>query len=166
MIKIAKKDITTTEADVIVNAANSYLMHKGGVALAIAKKAGPIIDEQSRKIIEQHGKLRVTEVAVTSAGNLKAKYIIHAVGPKGTKPQLLEKTLTNVFEKAIELNARKIAIPPISCGTFGFDKKIGAKILINVAKKYEKHFEEILIASIDEEIITYLRKEQKMQQGN
>ncbi len=166
MIKIAKQDITEVETDIIVNAANSYLMHKGGVALAIAKKAGPIIDEQSRKIIEQHGKLKVTEVAVTSAGNLKAKWVIHAVGPRGTKPELLEKTLTNVFEKAIELNARKIAIPPISCGIFGFDKKLGAKILIKVAKKYEKHFDEILIVSIDEEIITYLKKEQKMQQSN
>jgi len=166
MINIIKGDITKLSVDVIVNAANEYLIHGGGVARAIANAAGKEIIEQSQKIINKKGKLEVGEAVYTSAGNLKAngiKYIIHVVGPRGTKPDLLKKAITNVFELAKTLKIKTIALPAVSCGIFGFDKKQGTKIIFNISKKYEKQFEEILLVSIDEEIIDLWKKMQNPQ---
>lgn len=154
MIKVIKGDITKVKADVIVNAANEYLYHGGGVALAISRAGGPVVTEESKRWIKEHGKLNTTEVAVTSAGKLNAKWVIHAVGPRGTKPELLKKTIENVLDKAIELGAKSIALPAISCGIFGFDKKLGAEIIYNVCKHYLSRTElDIYLVSTDEDII-------------
>jgi len=158
MIKVLLKDITELEVDAIVNAANEYLFHGGGVAKAIATKGGRAIIEESNEYIKKHGKLKVTDVIATSAGNLKARYVLHAVGPRGTKPKLLEKTIINIFEKAKELKINTIALPAISCGVFGFDKALGTKIIVEVCKRYEKDFKEIILATIDEEVYNYFNK--------
>jgi O-acetyl-ADP-ribose deacetylase (regulator of RNase III) len=77
IIIIKQADLTGEDADAIVNAANSHLQHGGGVAGAIVRKGGRIIQDESDRI----GTVPVGQAVVTSAGSLKAKHVIHAVGP-------------------------------------------------------------------------------------
>ncbi len=161
MIKIIKEDITKLNTDAIVNAANEYLIHGGGVAKAIACAAGPELEKESKEIIIKKKKLKVGEVVYTTSGRLSQrgiKYVIHVVGPRGTKPELLEKAIINVFKLAKKLKAKTIALPAISCGIFGFNKPLGAEIIFKIAKKYEKDFDEIFLVSLDNEIIRDWKK--------
>lgn len=157
MIKIIGGDVTKLQVDVIVNAANEYLQHGGGVARVIANKAGKQLIEESNKIIAERGKLNVGEAVYTRAGNLNARYVMHAVGPRGTQEEKLKEILNNVFELAKKLEARSIALPAISCGIFGFDKEKGTRIIYEEAKKYAQDID-IFLVSIDKEIIDYWEK--------
>ncbi|MEZ0319552.1 MAG: ADP-ribose-binding protein [Pyrobaculum sp.] len=136
-IKLIKGDITEVEADVIVNAANSYLEHGGGVAAAIVRRGGYIIQEESREWVRRHGPVPVGGVAVTSAGKLKAKYVIHAVGPRcGIEPlEKLGEAVRNALLKADELGARSIAFPAISTGVFGCPYRDAAAQMANAIKE-------------------------------
>jgi len=128
-ISIIKGDLTESGADAIVNAANSYLQHGGGVAGAIARKGGPVIQEESNAI----GYVPVGECAVTSGGKLKARYVIHAVGPRwgeGDEHNKLRNAIRNVLSTAASKGFRSIALPAISAGIFGFPKAECAKIII------------------------------------
>jgi len=78
ILKVIKGDLTEEDVDAIVNAANSHLQHGGGVAGAIVRKGGRIIQEESNRI----GYVPVGRAAITTGGKLKAKYVIHAVGPR------------------------------------------------------------------------------------
>lgn len=120
-VVLMRGDITEVEADAIVNAANSYLEHGGGVAGAIVRKGGQVIQEESREWVRKHGPVPVGGVAVTSAGRLKAKYVIHAVGPRcGVEPsEKLAEAVKNALLKAEELGLVSIALPAISTGIFG-----------------------------------------------
>ncbi len=119
-------DITELEVDAIVNAANQYLEHGGGVAAAIVRKGGHVIQEESREWVRRYGPVPVGGVAVTSAGSLKARYVIHAVGPRcGIDPiERLREAVKNALLKAEELSCKSIAFPAISTGAFGcpYDK--------------------------------------------
>jgi O-acetyl-ADP-ribose deacetylase (regulator of RNase III) len=120
-VALLKGDITEVEADAIVNAANSYLEHGGGVAGAIVRKGGWVIQEESREWVRRFGPVPVGGVAVTSAGRLKAKYVIHAVGPRcGVEPvEKIAEAVRNALLKAEELGLSSIAFPAISTGAFG-----------------------------------------------
>ncbi|PLV59227.1 AAA family ATPase [Thermotoga sp. KOL6] len=160
-IRIVKGDITKEEVDAIVNAANEYLKHGGGVAGAIVRVGGTIIQEESDKIVEEKGRVPTGEAVVTSAGNLKAKYVIHAVGPiwKGGnygEDDLLYKAVYNALLRAHELKLKSLSMPAISTGIFGFPKERAAKIFARVIKDFiDQHpntsLEEIRICNIDEE---------------
>src|ERR1039457_2970936 len=80
-LEIAQGDITALRVDAIVNAANEYLKHGGGVAAAILRKGGPAIQQESDRLIEKLGPLSTGEAAITSGGKLPARFVIHAVGP-------------------------------------------------------------------------------------
>src|SRR6185503_18264920 len=80
-IQIVQGDITIEEVDAIVNAANEYLQHGGGVARTISRQGGPTIQKESEAWIQEHGRVSHTQPAWTSGGRLPAKYVIHAVGP-------------------------------------------------------------------------------------
>lgn len=120
-VELITGDITEVEADAIVNAANSYLEHGGGVAGAIVRKGGYVIQEESREWVRRHGPVPVGGVAVTSAGRLKAKYVIHAVGPRcGSEPvEKIGEAVENAILKADELGLSSVALPAISTGVFG-----------------------------------------------
>ncbi len=163
MIKIFEGDITSLQLEegAIVNAANEMLFHGGGVARAIANACGKTLIDESRDIIRKKGRLKTAEAVFTSAGKLKEKgikYVIHVVGPRGTDEKLLEESIKNVFELAKKLKVKTIALPAVSCGIFGFDKKLGSEIIFNAAKNYEKDFKEIYLVSIDNDIIGYWRE--------
>ncbi|QXJ35589.1 ADP-ribose-binding protein [Saccharolobus shibatae] len=138
-IHLIKGDITEVEADAIVNAANSYLQHGGGVAYTIVKKGGYVIQKESDEYVEKHGPVPVGEVAVTSAGKLKAKYVIHAVGPRyGIESEdKLESAISKSLLKADELSLTSIALPAISTGIYGYPYEICARIMASVLRNYK-----------------------------
>ncbi|MEM4086480.1 MAG: ADP-ribose-binding protein [Saccharolobus sp.] len=137
-VELIKGDITEVEADAIVNAANSYLQHGGGVAGAIVKKGGYVIQKESDEYVKRYGPVPVGEVAVTSAGKLKAKYIIHAVGPRYgiESDDKLESAIRKSLEKAEELNLSSIALPAISTGIYSYPYNLCATIMVKVLLSY------------------------------
>jgi O-acetyl-ADP-ribose deacetylase (regulator of RNase III) len=138
-IELVEGDITELEADAIVNAANEYLKHGGGVAAAIVRKGGFAIQEESDRYVREHGPVPVGGVAVTGAGRLKARYVIHAVGPRYGDPQGDEKlasAIRNSLLKAEELGLESIALPAISTGVFGYPYERCARIMARVLKEF------------------------------
>ena len=138
-LQIAKGDITTDEVDTIVNAANDHLQHGGGVAWAIVRRGGDIIQEESDKWIQQHGLVTHAHPAWTSGGALPAKYIIHAVGPvwgDGDEDNKLADAITGSLRVADELKCSSISMPAISTGIFGFPKDRAAGIIFKSIEKY------------------------------
>ncbi len=128
-IRLVSADLTERDVDAIVNAANSHLQHGGGVAGAIVRKGGKIIQEESDVI----GFVRVGGAAVTSGGKLKARHVIHAVGPRmgeGDEDSKLKKAIRSVLALAGEKGFASISVPAISAGIFGFPKDRCAKILV------------------------------------
>ena len=149
---IKQSDITEEQVDAIVNAANPYLKHGGGVAGAIVRKGGKIIQEESNKI----GYVPVGEVAVTTAGKLKAKYVIHAVGPRwgeGDEEAKLRRAVRNALSKATELKLKSIAMPAISTGIFGYPKEEGTRVILDEVVNFLTHetttVDEVRLVSID-----------------
>ena len=130
LIRLVNGDITERKVDAIVNAASSYLRHGGGVAAAIVRKGGVIIQQESDKI----GFVQVGFAAITTAGNLPCKAVIHAVGPRmgeGDENSKLRKAVRSSLVLASEKYFRSISMPAISSGIFGFPKDKCAKILVN-----------------------------------
>lgn len=138
-IEVVKGDITEEKTDAIVNAANRHLSHGGGVAGAIVKKGGEIIQIESNKIVEKRGALKTGEAVITQAGNLPCKYVIHTVGPvwgEGDEEEKLKKAIESSLQVATENLLKSISIPAVSCGIFGFPKKKGTKIIYKTVKEY------------------------------
>lgn len=162
IIRLVKGDITERTVDVIVNAANSYLKHGGGVAGAIVRKGGGIIQKESDKI----GFVPVGCSVITGAGKLPCKAVIHAVGPKigeGDEDAKLRNSVSSSLTLASEMNFRSISMPAISSGIFGFPKDRCAEILVEEAKKYlmsnATSLEIIEFCVIDDETKDYFKKE-------
>lgn len=140
-IKLIKGDITTLEVDAIVNAANSSLLGGGGVDGAIHRAGGPKILEECMLIRNRQGGCRTGEAVITSAGRLKAKYVIHTVGPvwqggMKNEDELLRNAYRNSLTLAEENNIHTIAFPNISTGIYGFPKQKAAEIAVNEVKLF------------------------------
>jgi len=136
-LRLVMGDITERDVDAIVNAANSHLQHGGGVAGAIVRKGGQIIQEESNKI----GFVPVGNAALTTAGRLPAKFVIHAVGPRmgeGDEDNKLRSALLSALMLASEKGLKSVSLPAISSGIFGFPKDRCANILVGEAKKFLK----------------------------
>jgi len=134
-IKLVQGDITELETDAIVNAANAQLILGGGVAGAIRKKGGPTIQEECNKI----GGTFVGGAVITTGGNLKAKHVIHAVGPRmgeGHEDEKLKNATLNSLKLMDENKLKTIAFPAISTGIFGYPIDRCSKIMISTAKEY------------------------------
>jgi O-acetyl-ADP-ribose deacetylase (regulator of RNase III) len=132
ILRLVQGDITERNADAIVNAANSYLQHGGGVAGAIVRKGGSVIQEESDKI----GFTAVGTAAITTAGRLPAKFVIHAVGPRmgeGDEDNKLRSAVLSSLRLASRKRLTSISLPAISSGIFGFPKDRCANILIQTA---------------------------------
>lgn len=158
-LKVIKGDITQEEVEAIVNPANSYLKHGGGVAGAIVRAGGEIIQKESDEYVSKYGPLPVGSATITSGGNLRTKYVIHVVGPKwgeGEEIQKLERAVESVLKIAKENNIRSLSIPAISCGIFGFPPQLGTKIIVERVVDFIKlnsdTFDEIHFIGIGEEI--------------
>jgi O-acetyl-ADP-ribose deacetylase len=125
-------DITERSVDAIVNAANSFLKHGGGVAAAIVRKGGTIIQEESYRILTSKGPVSVGTAVITTAGKLPCKAVIHAVGPRMgevNEDYKLRKAVRSSLLLASKKGFRSISMPAISSGIFGFPKDRCSKIL-------------------------------------
>ena len=140
-IELVLGDITDLSTDAIVNAANSALSLGAGVAGAIARKGGPSIQLECNKI----GYCEVGDAVITGAGNLAAKYVIHAVGPHISESNARGK-LANATRASLALAERNrlesIALPAISTGVFGYPLEGCAQVMIRVVIDYS--FEDLL----------------------
>ena len=119
VIELVEGDITELATDAIVNPANEFLQLGAGVAGAIRAKGGPTIQEECNKI----GGTFVGGAVITTGGNLKAKHVIHAVGPRmgeGDEEQKLHNATLNSLKVTEDNNLSSIAFPAISTGIFGF----------------------------------------------
>jgi O-acetyl-ADP-ribose deacetylase (regulator of RNase III) len=126
--------------DAIVNAANEYLAHGGGVAGAIARKGGSAIQRESDEWVRRHGPVPTGSAAITSGGNLKARYVIHAVGPvyDGTprSAELLASAVRAALKMADDHGLRSVALPAISTGIFGYPLEEAAEVILRTAIAY------------------------------
>ena len=148
-------DITDMDTDAIVNAANVSLQLGGGVAGAIRVKGGPRIQEECNKI----GGTNVGEAIMTSGGNLKAKYVIHAVGPifgEEHGDEKLKDATLNALILADKEGLKSIAFPAISTGTFMFPVDQCATIMLSTTIAYLEGFtklEKVIYCLIDSDVL-------------
>jgi O-acetyl-ADP-ribose deacetylase (regulator of RNase III) len=135
VLELTQGDITHEETDAIVNAANSSLLGGGGVDGAIHRAAGPTLLDECKKVREQRGMLPPGQAVATKAGNLKARYVIHTVGPvwqdgRVNEPQILESCYCNCMSEANHLGCESISFPSISTGAFGYPVTQAATIAV------------------------------------
>jgi O-acetyl-ADP-ribose deacetylase len=134
-LELVVGDITDETTDAIVNAANSSLLGGGGVDGAIHRAAGPSLLAECKKIREQRGPLPAGQAVSTSGANLKARYVVHTVGPVwqgGTRnePQVLESCYCHAIEEANRRSCASISFPSVSTGAFGYPVHDAAQIAI------------------------------------
>lgn len=135
VVVLLRGDITEMETDAIVNAANADLILGAGVAGAIRAKGGPDIQEECNRI----GGTHVGGAVVTTGGRLKARYVIHAVGPRwgeGDEERKLREATLNSLKRATEKSLRSMAFPAVSTGIFGFPKDLCAKIMLGTVLNF------------------------------
>jgi len=136
-MELVEGDITEMDTDAIVNAANAQLILGAGVAGAIKAKGGPKIQEECDAI----GGTFVGGAAITTGGNLKARHVIHAVGPRmgeGNEEEKLKNATLNSLKLTDENSLTSITFPAISTGIFGFPKKRCAEIMLSTVVDYLK----------------------------
>jgi O-acetyl-ADP-ribose deacetylase (regulator of RNase III) len=139
ILRLVEGDITERNVDVIVNAANSYLKHGGGVAAAIVRKGGAVIQDESDMIITAGGLVPVGSAVITTAGRLPCKAVIHTVGPRmgeGNEDYKLRKAVRSSLLLASEKGFTSISMPAVSSGIFGFPKDRCARILVEESKTF------------------------------
>ena len=169
LLRLVSGDITEREVDAIVNAANSHLQHGGGVAGAIVRKGGRIIQDESDRI----GYASVGTAVMTSGGRLPAKFVIHAVGPRmgeGDEDNKLKNALRSSLVLASQNNVRSISLPAVSSGIFGFPKDRCAEILVResadfLRKNPESSIEIIEFCIYDDLTLGYFKNEFRILKG-
>ncbi|BBG66675.1 macro domain, possibly ADP-ribose binding module [Hydrogenimonas sp.] len=144
-IAVKTGDITKERACAVVNAANSSLMGGGGVDGAIHRAGGSKILQECRELrrTKYPDGLPTGEAAVTTAGDLPAKYVIHTVGPiwgrcKKRCDELLADAYRNSLERAVEVGCRSVLFPAISTGIYGFPPERAAKIAYRTVREFLK----------------------------
>jgi O-acetyl-ADP-ribose deacetylase (regulator of RNase III) len=148
-------DITDLEVDAIVNPANSYLLMGGGLAGVLKRRGGKIIEEEARK----HAPLPIGEAVITSAGKLKAKYVIHAptmVEPAGsTNPDNVYRATNAAIRTACDNKIKTIAVPGMGTGVGGLEPSEAVISMIRAmieAVESGCRFEKVMVVDIREEI--------------
>jgi len=142
-VRLVRGDITQMETDAIVNAANSSLMGGGGVDGAIHRRGGPKILEECKKIraTEWPQGLPTGKAVVTSGGNLRAKHVIHTVGPvwcggNHCEPELLAQAYQNSMRLAVAKRLKTVAFPSISTGAYGYPVEDACRVALKAVKEF------------------------------
>lgn len=156
-IELIRGDITKIETDTIVNAANTSLLGGGGVDGAIHRAGGSEILEECKKIRNKQGGCKVGQAVYTTAGKLKAKYVIHTVGPRwnngiSNEQEKLADCYHNSMKIAEDLKLKSIAFPNISTGIYKYPKLEAAKIAIETIRTHKsENIEKVIFVCFDEE---------------
>lgn len=134
-------DITDETTDAIVNAANSSLLGGGGVDGAIHRAAGPALLKECKKIRAERGILPAGQAVSTSGANLRARYVIHTVGPiwyggESNEPETLASCYRESLHLANELECASISFPSISTGAFGYPVHDAAKVALQAVVEH------------------------------
>lgn len=142
-LSIIQGDITRQTTEAIVNAANSSLMGGGGVDGAIHRAGGPAILEECKQIVTRQGRLPAGKAVITTGGNLKARFVIHTVGPvwhggNQGEPELLASAYRESLKLATENNLGSIAFPSISTGAYGYPVAEAARVALTTAASFLK----------------------------
>jgi O-acetyl-ADP-ribose deacetylase (regulator of RNase III) len=157
-IRIMQGDITKVEVDAIVNAANTSLMGGGGVDGAIHRAGGPAILEACKEIVARQGGCKTGEAVITTAGRLRASFVIHTVGPVWNSHEKERAQLRNCYlnslQLAVENNCKTIAFPNISTGVYRFPKRDAAEISLKAINDFlakDQSIEKIVLVCFDDE---------------
>jgi O-acetyl-ADP-ribose deacetylase len=160
-LRVTTGDITREQVAAIVNAANVHLRHGGGVAAAIARAAGPSLQRESDEWVAAHGPLRDGEAAVTSAGALPCRVVVHVAGPvhdpdRDDNADRLRAAAVAALEAAREHDARSMAFPAISAGIYGYPLDEATRVLVDtVATWVVDHpdvFEQVRFVGFDDRV--------------
>jgi O-acetyl-ADP-ribose deacetylase len=138
-------DLLAEPVDAIVNAANGHLLHGGGVAAAIARAAGPALEQEGERIVREQGPVPTGGAVVTTAGRLPFQGVIHAVGPRlgeGDEEGKLVRALLSSFTRAHERGWRSVAFPAVSAGIFAVPPEVCARSYLRAAREYFGAFPE------------------------
>ena len=136
-LEVQQTDVTTLEVDAIANAANTHLLHGGGVAAAIARAAGPELERESR----EKAPIGLGEAVETTAGDMPSRWVIHAatmVDPGGrSSADVIRKATHSTLVCADELGARSLALVAFGTGVGGFPLDEAARIMVGEARSFE-----------------------------
>ncbi|MGV0645325.1 macro domain-containing protein [Mycolicibacterium sp. XJ879] len=135
-LEVLQADVTKLDVDAVTNAANTELRHRGGVAAAIARAGGDELQRESR----QKAPIRLGEAVETTAGDMPARYVIHAAtmelgGP--TSGEIIERATGSALAKADELGCRSLALVAFGTGVGGFPLEEAARLMVGVARRHE-----------------------------
>ena len=157
-IRALQADITTLEVDAVVNAANEHLAHDGGLAAAIVGAGGRVIQEESDAWVRGHGPLTPGTAAVTSAGEMPSRLVIHVAGPRyqgiPDDERLLRTAVRAALSTAAENESRSVAMPAISAGIFGYPLDEATAVIADEGRRWVEENplpDEILLVGYDEE---------------
>jgi O-acetyl-ADP-ribose deacetylase (regulator of RNase III) len=144
-LEVRQVDVTKLEVDAIANAANTRLMHGGGVAGAIARVGGPDVQRES----DERAPIELGSAVETTAGEMPARWVIHAAtmelgGP--TSAAIIEQATRSTLAKAEELGARSLALVAFGTGVGGFPLDEAARIMVEVAREHGGELETIVFA--------------------
>lgn len=160
MIEVMVADITALDVDAIVNAASRSLSGGGGVDGAIHRAAGRELVKASRAL----GPIATGSAVITPGFKLRAKYVIHAVGPiwsggEEREAELLDGAYEESFARAREAgDVRSIAFPAISAGVYGFPKERAAQIAVRAMRRHEGKFDRLIACAYDGEMAELYRR--------
>lgn len=143
-IFVVQGDVTRQHVEAVVNAANEHLAHGGGVAAAIVRTGGRVIQEESDQWVREHGPLEPGQAAVTTGGALQASHVIHVVGPRYREGRdnegLLRQAVRAALDAAEQNELRSLAMPAISAGIFGYPRAEATAVIADeVAAWLEEH---------------------------
>jgi O-acetyl-ADP-ribose deacetylase len=144
-LEVMQADVTALEVDAIANAANTQLMHGGGVAGAISRAGGPEVQRESH----ERAPIALGDAVETTAGNMPARWVIHAAtmelgGP--TSADIIERATRSTLAKAEELRCRSLALVAFGTGVGGFPLDEAAGLMVGVARDHEGRLERIVFA--------------------
>ncbi len=159
-ITAAQGNITAQDVDAIVNAANVDLRHGGGVAAAISKAGGPVIQEASDQWVREHGPLSPGVAAITPAGDMPAQVVVHVAGPVFAPSQdnsgLLRKAVVAALDAAASVGCRSVAMPAISAGIYGYPPAEATAVIALAAQgwslEHPDSLDEIRLIGFSDEI--------------
>jgi putative ATPase len=157
-ISAVRGDLTRQPVDAIVNAANEWLAHGGGVAAAIVRAGGQVIQDESDAWVRANGPLSPGRAAVTSAGALAARMVVHIAGPRyregADNEGLLRSAVSAALDAAAAAGAGSIAFPAVSAGIFGYPRAAACAVITAACRAWvEAHadrLEEIRLVGFDE----------------